>query len=149
MATALWLISYVLFNIALGIHNKWVLSVTQFSFPWLLTGIHILVSGVGAYLLMAVGKICKPAHLNSKGFYILAAFSLLHTVNIAMSNISLKHVPLSVHQMVRSLFPMLNMLLDYWIMGRKHHLSLVFAIIPVIFIYFLISYSFTPDCYRS
>lgn len=136
MSTAIWLISYTLFNILLGIHNKWVLSVSGFSFPWLLTSIHILISGIGSFMLIKIGKICKPAVLRREGYCVLAAFSILNALNIAMSNISLNYVSLAIHQMIRSLFPMLNMILDYLLLGRKHHYSLVLAIIPVRYVQF-------------
>ena len=131
MLVALWLACYVVLNIVMGVHNKWILSHTQFSFPWILTSIHIFISGIGAFLLITLGNICEPARLNKKGYLVMAAFSLLYTLNVAMSNVSLTLVPLAVHQMVRSLFPMLNMTLDYFVLGKKHHFSLVLAIIPV------------------
>ena len=51
LSTILTVTAYFLFNLALALHNKWILSKLQFSFPFLLTTIHILVSGCCSWIV--------------------------------------------------------------------------------------------------
>jgi Triose-phosphate Transporter family len=44
------IVTYFLTNILLTMQNKWILSVMKFNFPWLLTGVHISVSGLGSWI---------------------------------------------------------------------------------------------------
>ena len=63
---AAWIIYYFMANLGLTIHNKWVLKELNFDFPWLLTALHIGVSGLGASFLIYVRGYCKPARISGK-----------------------------------------------------------------------------------
>ena len=63
---AAWIVYYFLANLGLTIHNKWVLKELHFDFPWLLTAIHIGISGLGAAAMIYIRGICKPAKLLNK-----------------------------------------------------------------------------------
>lgn len=60
----------------------------QFKFPWLLTSLHATFASVGTGSLLKAGYF-KLSHLGRKEHAILAAFSVLFTANIAVSNLSL------------------------------------------------------------
>ena len=98
-----------------------------FDFPWLLTAIHSLMSGIGAYMALYIMELnnrwdnpllCNKFYripslcftLNSlldqpitrtlafREHIVMFVFSLLYTSNIAVSNISLNLVSLPFHQ---------------------------------------------------
>lgn len=61
---------------------------SQLPYPWLLTALHTGCASVGCYVLLLTGYFeLKP--LGRREAYTLCAFSLLFTVNIAVSNVSL------------------------------------------------------------
>lgn len=60
----------------------------QFNFPWLLTTIHTAITALGCYILLLWGSF-KMTRLTRHENLILLSFSLLYTVNIAISNVSL------------------------------------------------------------
>ena len=62
--------------------------VSQFAFPWLLTTVHTGIAAIGCYLLL-VGGYFKLTRLTRRENFVLFAFSLLYTINIAISNVSL------------------------------------------------------------
>ena len=83
-----WLAAYFLLNLSLTIYNKAILSTFKFGFPWTLTGIHTLCSGVGAYIMGRMGYF-TPATLGEHENMVMLMFSFLYTMNIAISNVSL------------------------------------------------------------
>lgn len=82
----LYLAGYFSLNLGLTIYNKAVLG--GFHFPWLLTTIHTTCVSVGCYLLTLLGQF-KLSKLGPKENLILVSFSILFTLNIAISNVSL------------------------------------------------------------
>lgn len=88
-----WLIYYFSFNLGLTIYNKRVL--LGFPFPWTLTGVHTLASTFGSQVALNRG-LFKAARLSRRDSLILVAFSILYTVNIAVSNLSLHLVTVPV-----------------------------------------------------
>ena len=60
----------------------------QFHFPWLLTAFHAGSASLGCFILDARGYV-KPTKLGAHETLILSAFSVLFTINIAISNVSL------------------------------------------------------------
>ncbi|CAD6442270.1 6c5789e0-2989-41d9-8f76-9cb32dfbb882 [Sclerotinia trifoliorum] len=102
------LITYLALNLLLTILNKRVLA--QYPYPWLLTAWHALCSSMGTYLSRRLDPInSKPEHLSrsrGKNHYIFM-FSILYTVNIAVSNVSLGIMSISDHLILRSTIPII------------------------------------------
>jgi hypothetical protein len=91
-----WLGLYFTFNLALTLYNKGVL--ISFPYPYTLTALHALSGTIGGYLMLG-GGIFEAARLSATEWIVLAAFSVLYAVNIAVSNVSLQlvTVPVSIH----------------------------------------------------
>lgn len=83
-----WLALYFFFNLALTLYNKVILSLFQFPFPWALTAIHTLCGAIGSYIFWKC-NIFTPAKLGERENIIMLLFSVLYTINIAISNVSL------------------------------------------------------------
>ena len=81
-----YLFGYFTLNLVLTIYNKAVLG--GFAFPWLLTTLHCSCVFVGCYGLLSRDYF-KLTELDRSSNLILVAFSLLFTLNIAISNVSL------------------------------------------------------------
>lgn len=81
-ALGIWL----LLNVALTLYNKAALN--AFKFPWTLTVIHASCASLGTLAMLALGKI-QLTSLSVGDNLVLMAYSILFTVNIAMSNVSL------------------------------------------------------------
>jgi|SRR6266542_3540938 len=84
----LWLSLYFFLNLALTLYNKAVMQLYDFPFPWTLTGVHALCGAIGSYLFYWFG-IFTPARLNERESMVMLLFSVLYTINIAISNVSL------------------------------------------------------------
>ena len=64
--------------------------------------------------------------------FVLAAFSTLFTVNIAMSNVSLAMVSIPFHQIMRSTTPVFTILIFRVWFGRKYSKMTYLSLIPVV-----------------
>ncbi|KAJ9107161.1 hypothetical protein QFC19_002821 [Naganishia cerealis] len=150
--TGYWLSWYFVFNLGLTLYNKVVL--VNFPFPYTLTGLHALSGCVGCYLALERGAY-TPARLTSKENLVMAAFSVLYTINIAVSNLSLQLVtvpvriivmkdgytvpnelalicPFQFHQVVRASTPLFTILISsIFFKGKFTALKLV-SLMPVI-----------------
>ncbi|RKP20462.1 TPT-domain-containing protein [Rozella allomycis CSF55] len=126
-----WICYYFLANLGLTIHNKWVLSQLHFDFPWLLTAIHIGVSGLGAFVTLIRTKTIS-APLNARETIKLVLFSLLYTINIAISNVSLNYVSLSFHQIARSMTPFFTVLIELLWFTKFQKMVTYLSLLPVV-----------------
>lgn len=88
-----WLVLYFLSNLSLTLYNKGVL--VRFPFPYTLTALHALCGSIGGYVLLERGAF-EPRSLSVRENVILGLFSVLYTVNIAVSNLSLGLVTVPV-----------------------------------------------------
>ncbi|KAG8907246.1 UAA transporter, partial [Tulasnella sp. 408] len=84
-----WIGLYFVFNMGLTLYNKTVL--VHFPFPYSLTALHTLCGTIGCLWLRNIGYF-TPARLTVRQNLTLAAFSVLYTLNIAVSNLSLQLV---------------------------------------------------------
>ncbi|KAJ8065953.1 hypothetical protein OCU04_005053 [Sclerotinia nivalis] len=93
-------------NLLLTILNKRILA--QYPYPWLLTAWHALCSSMGTYISRRLDPTnSNPEHRSrGKNHYILM-FSVLYTVNIAVSNVSLGIMSIPDHVVLRSTIPIL------------------------------------------
>ena len=97
-----WLVLYFLTNLGLTLYNKGVL--VRFPFPYTLTALHALCGSIGGYILLERGAF-EPRVLSVRENVILGLFSVLYTVNIAVSNLSLGLVTVPV-SVPRLLYPL-------------------------------------------
>lgn len=88
-----WLLLYFSFNLGLTLFNKLVMQ--GFPFPWTLTGIQMLSGTIGTQIALSQGFFTQ-ARLNTREILTMLAFSILYTVNIAVSNLSLHLVTVPV-----------------------------------------------------
>lgn len=96
-----WLVLYFSFNLGLTLFNKLVLQ--GFPFPWTLTGIQMLSGTVGTQIALSRGFFTQ-ARLTTREGAVMIAFSVLYTINIAVSNLSLHLVTVPVSRRRERLF---------------------------------------------
>ncbi|KAG9601539.1 TPT-domain-containing protein, partial [Aureobasidium melanogenum] len=121
---------YFLMNLGLTLYNKAVLG--KFNFPWLLTTFHTTSAALGCWAIMIVApEQLKLSHVGRREQMVLAAFSMLFTVNIAISNVSLAMVSVPFHQIVRSTTPVATILIYRWL-GRSYGTMTYVSLVPIV-----------------
>lgn len=104
-----WLALYLAFNLALTIFNKVVLG--KFPLPFLLTSVHTFCGMAGCFVLYKRG-VFTLTKLTEQEDFTLLLFSILYTINIALSNASLKLVSVPFHQVTRATTPLFTLALN-------------------------------------
>ncbi|KAF1814068.1 TPT-domain-containing protein [Eremomyces bilateralis CBS 781.70] len=122
--------TYFMLNLTLTIYNKAVLG--RLSFPWLLTALHTSSASIGCGILLLRGSFTLTK-LTPRENMILAMFSFLFTLNVAMSNVSLNMVSVPFHQIMRSTCPVATILLYRTVYSRTYSTSTYLSMIPLIF----------------
>jgi hypothetical protein len=77
----------------------------RFPFPYTLTALHALCGSIGGHVLKEKGLFVRKK-LGARDTAVLAAFSVLYSVNIVVSNVSLQMVtvPVSPHLVISHAF---------------------------------------------
>ncbi|KZT04907.1 TPT-domain-containing protein [Laetiporus sulphureus 93-53] len=123
-----WIALYFTFNLGLTLYNKLVL--VRFPFPYTLTALHALCGTLGGWALRHQGTYV-PARLTSRQHGVLAAFSVLYAVNIAVSNASLQLVTIPFHQVVRAATPIFTTALSMLLFGTHFSRLKIMTLLPV------------------
>jgi hypothetical protein len=162
----LWLALYFTLNLTLTLYNKSVL--IHFPFPYTLTALHALCGTIGTFILIRMdpstvrsetGALTSvsPAHhspapnLNPKELLVLFLFSILYTLNIIVSNASLRLVTVPVsyvwlsvvrfllmgfrlkfHQVVRASTPFFTIMFSVILLGKRCTRQKLLSLVPVV-----------------
>ncbi|TKA78108.1 hypothetical protein B0A49_01792 [Cryomyces minteri] len=124
-----YLAVYFAFNLALTLFNKAVMG--KFPFPYLLTAIHTGCSSLGCVLLHKLGRFTLT-NLTSREHAKLYLFSVLYTLNVAVSNLSLHHVTIPFHQVIRATTPMFTILIYRLAYSTSYATTTYTSLLPVI-----------------
>ncbi|GAA5806183.1 hypothetical protein HPULCUR_011713 [Helicostylum pulchrum] len=125
----MWLGLYFVLNLSLTLYNKIILN--NFKFPYSLTAIHTLCGSVGCYILYLSG-IFVPAKLGDRENIIMVMFSVLYTINIAISNVSLHLVSVPFHQMIRAMTPVFTVVLSIIFLQKHYPRKIYLSLLPVV-----------------
>ncbi|KAI8337624.1 TPT-domain-containing protein [Chlamydoabsidia padenii] len=124
-----WLGAYFILNLSLTLYNKAIL--LDFRYPWSLTAIHTFCGSVGCYLLYAFG-VFTPAKLKDNENMVMLMFSVLYTINIAISNVSLSLVSVAFHQVIRAMTPVFTVMISIAFLQKSYSNMIYLSLLPVV-----------------
>ncbi|KAG0183360.1 UAA transporter [Apophysomyces sp. BC1021] len=124
-----WLALYFVLNLSLTLYNKAIL--LDFRYPWTLTAIHTLCGSLGCYILYIVG-VFTPAKLSENESMVMLIFSVLYTINIAISNVSLNMVSVAFHQVVRAMTPVFTVMISIAFLQKSYSHMIYLSLLPVV-----------------
>ncbi|KAI9850855.1 MAG: UAA transporter [Thelocarpon superellum] len=119
---------YFVLNLALTLYNKAVLQ--EFRLPYLLTSLHAASGCVGCFVLHQRG-VFVLRRLSTSEVFTMLAFSLLYTLNIAISNVSLNLVTIPFHQVVRGTSPIFTAVTYGLVYGKVYSMATYLCLVPV------------------
>ncbi|XP_024516719.1 UDP-galactose transporter 1 isoform X2 [Selaginella moellendorffii] len=105
------------FNVMTVVSNKWIFQILEFKFPLTVTIIHLVVSSVGAFINRAQR---------------ILPMSLVFCLNIVLGNVSLKYIPVSFMQTVKSLTPATTLILQWLVWGKVFDRKVWLSLLPVV-----------------
>ncbi len=127
--------------------NKAAFATVDFHYPYFLSFIHMVCNAVGSQLVFQslsrdkqlgqtgvfqrlLGNITRK-DLDSSAKKYMIAFSVIFSLNIAIGNVSLRHVSVNFNQVMRSLVPAITIVMGIC-MGRNISPKRIFSVIPVV-----------------
>ncbi|KAI8984341.1 triose-phosphate transporter family-domain-containing protein [Mycotypha africana] len=74
-----------------------------------------------------------PAKLGERENMIMLMFSILYTINIAISNVSLNLVSVPFHQVVRAMTPVFTVIISIMFLKKTYPAKIYYSLLPVVF----------------
>ncbi|KAE9608986.1 putative sugar phosphate transporter domain-containing protein [Lupinus albus] len=105
----------------------------DFKFPLSVSGIHFICSSVGAYVVIKVLKIKPLITVDPEDRWRrIFPMSFVFCINIVLGNVSLRYIPVSFMQTVKSFTPATTVVLQ-WLVWRKYFEWRIWAsLIPIV-----------------
>uniref|UniRef100_A0A5B7BD88 Putative UDP-galactose transporter 1-like n=1 Tax=Davidia involucrata TaxID=16924 RepID=A0A5B7BD88_DAVIN len=108
------------FNVTVIVMNKWIFQKLDFKFPLSVSCIHFICSTLGAYLVIKVMKLKPLIEVEAEDRWRrIFPMSLVFCINIVLGNVSLRYIPVSFMQTIKSFTPATTVVLQ-WLVWRKH-----------------------------
>lgn len=126
------ILGWFVFSAITVLGNKAVYMNLGFSFPISLTLLHLLVQYILCFITINILKLIKKAELQSERRNIMIV-SALFCADIVLNNLSLKYVPISFLQTIRSLTPATTAVVHYFLSGKLLSKKAQLCLIPICF----------------
>jgi len=127
--------------------NKAAFATVDFHYPYFLSFVHMVCNSIGSQMLFIslrqdetrgdigvfqrlLGKVERKT-LDSTGKRSIIGFSFIFSLNIAIGNVSLRHVSVNFNQVMRSLVPAVTIAMGLFI-GKHISSNRIISVIPVI-----------------
>ncbi|KAI4337811.1 hypothetical protein L6164_016183 [Bauhinia variegata] len=108
------------FNVTVIIVNKWIFQNLDFKFPLSVSCVHFICSSVGAYLVIKVLKLKPLISVDPEDRWRrIFPMSFVFCINIVLGNVSLRYIPVSFMQTIKSFTPATTVFLQ-WLVWRKY-----------------------------
>ncbi|KAI2514303.1 hypothetical protein MHU86_196 [Fragilaria crotonensis] len=152
-SAVLWLIIWTANNVGVTLLNKASFRNVDFKYPYFLSFIHMACNAVGSQMVFRsiaadnrrlkqdvtaspgifqrwLGKIARK-ELDARGRKMIFFFSILFSLNIAIGNVSLRHVSVNFNQVMRSLVPAMTIVMAMAV-GKTFSIKRQVSVIPIV-----------------
>ncbi|ERN20669.1 UDP-galactose transporter 1 [Amborella trichopoda] len=121
------------FNVTVIIMNKWIFQKLDFKFPLTVSCIHFICSAIGAYLAIKVLKLKPLIEVDPEDRWRrIFPMSFVFCINIVLGNVSLRYIPVSFMQTIKSFTPATTVFLQ-WLVWRKYFDWRIWtALVPIV-----------------
>ncbi|CAK8570333.1 unnamed protein product [Lathyrus sativus] len=121
------------FNVTVIIINKWIFQKLDFKFPLSVSCIHFICSAIGAYVVIKVLKLKPLISVDPQDRWKrIFPMSFVFCINIVLGNVSLRYIPVSFMQTIKSFTPATTVVLQ-WLVWRKYFDWRIWAsLIPIV-----------------
>ncbi|CAN0056653.1 unnamed protein product [Scytosiphon promiscuus] len=128
---ALWLLAWLVNNIGITMLNKYAFSIAGFHYPLVTSAFHMLCNWLGTVVYFWASGAQQQA-IQRHQWPTLVMFSVVFSLNIAVGNTSSAMVPVSFNQVMRSLVPVIVMLIGTQMFGKSFSRARKLAVVPIV-----------------
>lgn len=142
-----WLLLWTANNVGVTLLNKAAFAKVDFHYPYFLSFVHMVCNSIGSQMVFfslgkdeksgdsgfiqrLLGKVERKT-LDASGKRSIIGFSVIFSLNIAIGNVSLRHVSVNFNQVMRSLVPAVTIIMGLFL-GKQTSSNRIIAVIPVI-----------------
>ncbi|XP_027368127.1 UDP-galactose transporter 1 [Abrus precatorius] len=121
------------FNVTVIIVNKWIFQKLDFKFPLSVSCVHFICSAIGGYVVIKVLKLKPLITVDPEDRWRrIFPMSFVFCINIVLGNVSLRYIPVSFMQTIKSFTPATTVVLQ-WLVWRKYFEWRIWAsLIPIV-----------------
>ncbi|KAL6492879.1 UDP-galactose transporter 1 [Orobanche gracilis] len=121
------------FNVTVIIMNKWIFQKLDFKFPLTVSCIHFICSSIGAYLVIKVLKLKPLIHVDPEDRWKrIFPMSFIFCINIVLGNVSLRYIPVSFMQTIKSFTPATTVILQWLVWKKYFDIRIWASLIPIV-----------------
>jgi len=129
----MYLISWMVMNISTIILNKFIYQAFLFNYPMSLTAVHMITCSIGSFVALRIFHTIPLIHLSwDEITYKVFPLSVLFCSNIVLGNVSLRWVPVSFMQTVKSSVPAFTVFLQVIFFRKAFSRSIFLSLIPIV-----------------
>ncbi|XP_062184513.1 UDP-galactose transporter 1-like [Phragmites australis] len=121
------------FNVTVIIMNKWIFQKLDFKFPLTVSCVHFICSSIGASIAIHVLKVKPLIEVEPEDRWKrIFPMSFVFCINIVLGNVSLRYIPVSFMQTIKSFTPATTVILQ-WLVWSKHFEWHIWAsLVPIV-----------------
>ncbi|GLT47103.1 hypothetical protein SLA2020_208220 [Shorea laevis] len=121
------------FNVTVIIINKWIFQKLDFKFPLSVSCVHFICSSIGAFIVIKVLKLKPLIVVEAEDRWKrIFPMSFVFCINIVLGNVSLRYIPVSFMQTIKSFTPATTVVLQ-WLVWRKYFDWRIWAsLVPIV-----------------
>ncbi|CBJ32541.1 conserved unknown protein [Ectocarpus siliculosus] len=128
---ALWLLAWLVNNIGITMLNKQVMSFASFDYPLVMSAFHMFCNWLGTVVYFArSGE--EQQTIKRQQWPTLIMFSVVFALNISVGNTSSSMVPVTFNQVMRSLVPVIVMVIGTQVFGKTFSRARKLAVLPIV-----------------
>ncbi|KAI3976396.1 hypothetical protein MKX01_038695 [Papaver californicum] len=121
------------FNVTVIIMNKWIFQKLDFKFPLSVSCVHFISSAIGAYIAIKILKIKPLIVVESADLWRrIFPMSFVFCINIVLGNVSLRYIPVSFMQTIKSFTPATTVVLQWLIWREFFDWRIWSSLIPIV-----------------
>ncbi|CAF2179437.1 unnamed protein product [Brassica napus] len=122
------------FNVTVIIMNKWIFQKLDFKFPLSVSCVHFICSSIGAYIVIKVLKLKPLIVVEAEDRWRrIFPMSFVFCINIVLGNVSLRYIPVSFMQTIKSFTPATTAVVLQWLVWRKYFEWRIWAsLVPIV-----------------
>lgn len=127
------ILAWYLTNIFTVVLNKYLFQIMEFKFPLTLTAIHMLISSLGSYVALRVFQVVPLITVpRDRMIKTIIPLGIVFCINIILGNISLRWIPVSFMQTVKSSVPAFTVMLQTLLLKQYSSQLTYVSLIPVV-----------------
>jgi solute carrier family 35 protein E3 len=121
------------FNVLVIIMNKWIFQKLDFKFPLTVSTVHFICSTIGAHIAIKVLQLKPLIEVNPADRWSrILPMSFIFCLNIVLGNVSLRYIPVSFMQTIKSFTPATTVVLQWLVWGKTFDRRVWLSLLPVV-----------------